>query len=146
MVEKNIHIKMKGGGSRLQRVKVLASGKYKFIKNLVHSKSRAASPRHKTTKTRSVRNTTKRKRSHSRQGLVRGVENIASAVALLAPTALDVYQSNTKAATFVYRVSGYASDTHKWHVDALVGTYGPFVAFKLLALAYHKANGLLRRV
>jgi len=31
---KNIRVKKKGGGSRLQRVKVLASGKYKFVKNI----------------------------------------------------------------------------------------------------------------
>ncbi len=30
---KNIRIKKPGGGTRLQRVKVLASGKYKFVKN-----------------------------------------------------------------------------------------------------------------
>ena len=31
---KNIRIKMRGGKTRLQRVQVLASGKYKFVKNL----------------------------------------------------------------------------------------------------------------
>lgn len=35
---KNIRIKMKGGKTRLQRVQVLASGKYKFVKNLVKTK------------------------------------------------------------------------------------------------------------
>ena len=30
---KNIRIKKRGGGTRLQRVQVLASGKYKFVKN-----------------------------------------------------------------------------------------------------------------
>lgn len=30
---KNIKIKKKGGGTRTQRVQVLASGKYKFVKN-----------------------------------------------------------------------------------------------------------------
>ncbi|MBA7646663.1 hypothetical protein ES703_54429 [subsurface metagenome] len=36
---KNIRIKMKNGKSRLQRVQVLASGKYKFVKNLAKSRS-----------------------------------------------------------------------------------------------------------
>lgn len=36
---KNITIKKRGGGTRLQRVQVLASGKYKFVKN-VGSKAR----------------------------------------------------------------------------------------------------------
>ncbi len=51
MTEKTIRIKMKGGKTRLQRVKVLASGKYRFIKNLHHSRSSSA--RVKTVKTKS---------------------------------------------------------------------------------------------
>jgi len=34
---KNIRIKKRGGGTRLQRVQVLASGKYKFVKNISKS-------------------------------------------------------------------------------------------------------------
>lgn len=41
---KNIRIKMKNGKTRLQRVQVLASGKYKFVKN-VASKARKTSSR-----------------------------------------------------------------------------------------------------
>lgn len=41
---KNINIKMKGGKSRLQRVKVLASGKYKFVKNLTKRAPKALNP------------------------------------------------------------------------------------------------------
>ena len=44
---KTIRIKKRGGGTRLQRVQVLASGKYKFVKNLVKGKG-------KTGKTRSA--------------------------------------------------------------------------------------------
>lgn len=36
---KNISIKKKGGGTRKQRVQVLASGKYKFVKNVKSSGS-----------------------------------------------------------------------------------------------------------
>ena len=35
---KNIRIKMKGGKSRMQRVMVFASGKYKFVKNITKSR------------------------------------------------------------------------------------------------------------
>jgi len=46
---------MKGGGSRLQRVRVFASGKYKFVKNLTKSKSKpsakAKTKTRRTTKT-----------------------------------------------------------------------------------------------
>ena len=37
---KTIKIKKKGGGTRLQKVKVLASGKYKFVKNTVKGMAR----------------------------------------------------------------------------------------------------------
>lgn len=60
---KNITIKKKGGGTRTQRVKVLASGKYKFVKNI--KKSRSSNPRPKK-KARKVRSVAKRKRR--RQG------------------------------------------------------------------------------
>jgi len=46
---KNITIPMKNGKTRKQRVQVLASGKYKFVKNLVKGKGKT-----KTTKTRST--------------------------------------------------------------------------------------------
>lgn len=51
---KNIRIKKRGGGTRTQRVQVLRSGKYKFVKN------KGGASRTKTTK----RKTTKRKRSY----------------------------------------------------------------------------------
>ena len=37
---KNIRIKKRGGGTRLQRVQVLKSGKYKFVKNTTKSTSK----------------------------------------------------------------------------------------------------------
>ena len=37
---KNIRIKKRGGGTRLQRVQVLASGKYKFVKNISKSSTK----------------------------------------------------------------------------------------------------------
>lgn len=53
---KNIRIKKRGGGTRLQRVQVLASGKYKFVKNL-GSKAK-----------KSVKKAKTRKRSASKKG------------------------------------------------------------------------------
>lgn len=43
MTFKNIKIPKRGGGTRLQRVKVLASGKYKFVKNLTKSSKQSPS-------------------------------------------------------------------------------------------------------
>ena len=54
---KNIRIKMKNGKTRLQRVQVLASGKYKFVKNI--GKSRAKS------KSKSPKKASNRKRSNN---------------------------------------------------------------------------------
>ena len=55
---KNIRIKMKGGKTRLQRVQVLASGKYKFVKNLTRKASK---------KKKSSKSLPGRKRSASRK-------------------------------------------------------------------------------
>ena len=63
---KNIRIKKRGGGTRLQRVQVLASGKYKFVKNL----GGGAKPRkRKSTKAPTRRRrTTAKKKSYSSRG------------------------------------------------------------------------------
>ena len=47
---KNIRIPMKNGKTRLQRVQVLASGKYKFVKNLGGAKSSTKKKSSKTTR------------------------------------------------------------------------------------------------
>jgi len=53
---KNIRIKKRGGGTRLQRVQVLASGKYKFVKNLVKGKGKTAKTRSASKKVSNVGN------------------------------------------------------------------------------------------
>jgi len=50
---KNIRIGKRGGGTRIQRVQVLASGKYKFVKNL------SKSSKSKTTKTKKTKSKSK---------------------------------------------------------------------------------------
>lgn len=50
---KNIRVPMRGGGSRLQRVKVLASGQYRFVKNKGKSGSKRKTSRRRSKKTRS---------------------------------------------------------------------------------------------
>lgn len=62
---KQIRVKMRGGKSRLQRVQVLASGKYKFVKNLTKSKSRPRA-RHNP-KRKTVRRMARRKRRRSKR-------------------------------------------------------------------------------
>ena len=62
---KNIRIKMKGGKTRLQRVQVLASGKYKFVKNLT---KRRASPRTVSPKVRKRRTASTKGKSMGKNG------------------------------------------------------------------------------
>lgn len=47
---KNIRIKKRGGGTRLQRVQVLKNGKYKFVKNTSRKMTKKASPKPKKQK------------------------------------------------------------------------------------------------
>jgi len=72
MVEKTIRIKKRGGGTRLQRVKVLASGKFRFVKNKAKSVKKTIAKRRKTSKTRrksQQRNTTtKRSKPVAKKG------------------------------------------------------------------------------
>ena len=58
---KNIRIKKPGGGTRLQRVQVLASGKYKFVKNKTTPR-RAGTARKAPVRRRRARTTTVRRR------------------------------------------------------------------------------------
>jgi len=61
---KNIRIRKKGGGSRLQRVQVLKSGKYKFVKNTnVKRASTRARTARKTSRSRTL---TKRRKTSTR--------------------------------------------------------------------------------
>jgi len=67
-VIKNIRIKKRGGGTRMQRVEVLKSGKFKFLKNIkTRAKSAARKVKSKVKRRRSTSKTTpKRKSSNSR--------------------------------------------------------------------------------
>jgi len=47
---KNIRVKMKNGKTRLQRVQVLANGKYKFVKNIGSKVKKAATRKKSSTK------------------------------------------------------------------------------------------------
>lgn len=64
---KNITIKKRGGGTRLQRVKVLKSGKFKFVKNIGRklrkrtSRTRKANPTRRRGVRRMARRKTKRR-------------------------------------------------------------------------------------
>lgn len=64
---KNIRIKKRGGGTRLQRVQVLASGKYKFVKN--KGSPRKASKKKSTKKRGNPTRSKKGNRKMAKKGL-----------------------------------------------------------------------------
>ena len=86
MTFKNIKIKKKGGGTRTQRVKVLASGKYKFVPNIgknspasTKKSKKSSNPRSSKKKTGKVKKMTKKKRRRN--------NSITVPLAIIAPLA-----------------------------------------------------------
>ena len=80
---KNIRIKMKNGKTRLQRVQILASGKYKFVKNIKSASSKTSRARkpskslkRRSGKSRNVRKTGKGKMFRN-IGAVGAAEDVA---------------------------------------------------------------------
>jgi len=64
---KNIRIKKPSGGSRLQRVQVLSSGKFKFVKNIKRKRAvKKNVGKRKGTRRKSGRRATKKRRPSRR--------------------------------------------------------------------------------
>lgn len=133
---RNIRVKMRGGGSRIQRAKVLASGKLKFVKNVARShrsSSRASSPRQ--TKKRKTHMTKKGKRHYSSKSLTRAVEKIARGVGAAAPFGIAYMKRGDSGggATGFFnelgvRLTGYDFQRGGWNAIRLVEGYGPAIA------------------
>jgi hypothetical protein len=146
---KNIRVKMRGGGSRIQRAMVLASGKLKFVKN-VHrssSKSRAAKPMTHRTKRRNLNMARKR---HSRGGggsnLLGSVEKVSKAGVLLAPTIRALLMPNDKLGHFVLFNSGVNIRSGRFDTAAAASSAIPIVGVFLGWKAFHKLNAIIRRI
>lgn len=80
---KNITIKKRGGGTRTQRVKVLKSGKFKFVKNL----SKTKTPRTRKTnvsRRKGVKKMARRKRRRRSNGMTIPIAPIAGLMVGLA--------------------------------------------------------------
>lgn len=126
---KNIRIKKKGGGSRLQRVKVLKSGKFKFVKNLAKKLGKSeSSPRGKTNpKRKSVKRMAKKKRTGNRQMTIPLAPVLPLAVPLIQAGA--ELMANPENATQILnglsiRFTGYDAIGRSWNIrnaDALIG-------------------------
>lgn len=81
---KTITVPTRGGGSRKQRVRVLASGKYKFVRN-PGSKTRKQRKKASKPRTRSVKKTAKKKKNYRRKFTV--------PIAVAAPVALTFFSN-----------------------------------------------------
>ena len=81
---KNITIKKRGGGTRKQRVMVLKSGKYKFVKNLTKSWSQKVTKGKKTVKKRRINKMARKKRRRGSRKFTLPIAPIAGLAAGLA--------------------------------------------------------------
>lgn len=133
MAYKNIRIKMKGGKTRMQRVEVLKSGKYKFVKN-IGSRSR------KLTKT--VKKTTRKvgRKMARRKGRKRGARKftlpIAPIIGLgvgLAPAIKDVMDGEYEMAVNKLKYSYLGLDLeNKFKLEALMNGLVPLIVGGLI--------------
>jgi len=128
---KNIRLKMKGGKTRLQRVMVLASGKYKFVKNL--TKKRSGSPK----KSKTTRKSTSKKGGKTSMGrrgksptqtiwkLARLAAGTGPAIEVALRPGLNVRDKFIIAAR---RYTGYDFGRGTFMPNELIVGYGPLVA------------------
>ena len=146
---KNIRIKMKGGKSRTQRVKVLASGKYKFVKNIgrkLTSRTRKASP----TRRKGVRRMTRRKKRSGGKSISRTAFKWIRIGALVAPAAIEfVLGADTptgKALTLVRKYTGWDHYNKRMDWGSLLEGWGPYLGAVLTTYGIPKLVSIIRRL
>jgi hypothetical protein len=130
---KTIRIKKKGGGTRLQRVQVLASGKYKFVKNPTRKASRSR-PK-KTTKRRRNPSMARRRRSRKSRSLTIPLATVIPVVAAFAKPSPrgdsvlnDLLEGRLNDALYDAREVFAGVDANgQFRPEWLVATYGPMV-------------------
>jgi len=140
MAYKNIRIRMKGGKTRLQRVRVLKSGKYRFVKN-IGSRSRKLTGKVKKTTRKVGRKMARRYRRKRRRGARKFTLPIAPLVGLgvgIAPAIKDVMDGNIDMAVnkLKYSYLGLTPD-NKFKVEGLMSGLVPLA----LGCAVHKFIG-----
>lgn len=137
---------MKSGKSRLQRVQVLASGKYKFVKNLTKRKS---SPKKGKTSTKKKKTSSKKggnKHMGRRKGVWREVKRLTTYGSLLAPALGTAARKDISGAAKVGAISGmyfgYNTERNEFVPRELIKGYAPYVLTKVI----HKGIALLNRL
>ena len=143
---------MRGGKSRLQRVRVLASGKYRFVKNLVKRKKKSSNPRVRGP--RKVNRKMARRRKNRRSGgksIIRTAEKFIGVGAFLYPglkRGLDVYDAEGNAFRAVTEGLGQYAGLYDgaFHWDVALNAWLPLIAFNGLRGAAHKLNAIIRKI
>lgn len=150
---KNIRIKMKGGKSRLQRVKVLASGKYKFVKNL--TKRGRKTPTRRTRRKsnpgrkRGVRRMARKKRSRGGKSPTRTLFKLVRLGALAAPAIHTLAvggSTEQKIENLVWQYTGYSLQRGTWEGHALLHGWGPYLGAVLTTYGIPKIAGIIRKL
>ena len=151
MTFKNIRIKMKSGKSRTQRVKVLASGKYKFVKNLT-SKVRKSKKRRKKSNPKRRRRYLGRRRKKRKGGksLSQQVFKWIRVGALVAPAVGEALawrgQPQDIPAEIIKDYTGYKYTTGEFQLDWLARGWTPYLMACLTTYGIPKLAGLIRRL
>ena len=145
---KNIRIGMKGGKSRLQRVKVLASGKYKFVKNLTKKVTRRAKRKSNPGRKRGVKRMGK-KRRRGGKSMTRTAFKLIRLGALVAPAAHVLMTHRTtvdKINGLALRYFGFSTKTGEFHPEFLAQGWGPYILANLATHGIPKLTSIIRRL
>jgi len=154
---KNITIKKKGGGTRKQRVKVLASGKYKFVKNL-NKRVKSRVTRRKTTKRknnpkrRKTNLARKKKKGGGGKSFTTTAFKLVRLGALLAPGAAAAlnqsWDTRTKIRVAMRRYTGYDPQHHggTFKLEWLAEGWTPYLGACAATYLILKITGLIRRI
>jgi len=128
MVVKTITIKKKGGGTRKQKVKVLASGKYKFVKNSTKTQSKYTKKVKKTTIKRRVKRTAKKRRRGKRAFTIPLAPVAGLAAGLVWPAKLAMDGKYEEALNHIsMNYTGYDSWSGTWNPNHLMKGLTPLI-------------------
>ncbi len=142
MKTKTIRIKKKGGGTRLQRVQVLASGKYRFMKNPSKSRTTRGGGSRSKSKTkrknvRRVKNTMAKRRGRRRRSRSSFTLPIAPIAGLAAGMAEPIGKAlggdlEGAIAGLTFNYTGYNVDDGTWDPMRLTRGMVPLIVGALV--------------
>ena len=149
MKTKTIKIKKKGGGTRLQKVQVLASGKYKFIKNTarkVKSKVKSSTKKGQTRKTarKAYENGKKVNKKRKRSNGVKSIKSLVGS-STIKKVALGVGGATMAAALISYiapnsSIARFAAPAGAYALGGIEGIIGNFALGMLTPRTATNAN------